>query len=183
MKTSKPDEEYEYAGFWIRVGATLIDQVILLMITAYPLTQIYGKGYFLPREDAPFTLVHGWADFLLSWVFPAVMILGFWVWRCATPGKIAIRSIIVDAQTGERPSPGQFLLRYAGYFLSLLPFGLGFLWIVWDKRKQGWHDKIAGTVVVREKHRGPLPVRFYEGGQPNPPPLPHARGGHAEGEG
>jgi len=35
-----------------------------------------------------------------------------------------------------------------GYFIAFLPVGLGFFWIIWDKRKQGWHDKIAGTVVV-----------------------------------
>jgi uncharacterized RDD family membrane protein YckC len=39
--------------------------------------------------------------------------------------------------------------RYLGYFVSTIPFGLGLFWIGWDKRKQGWHDKLAGTVVIR----------------------------------
>jgi uncharacterized RDD family membrane protein YckC len=40
-------------------------------------------------------------------------------------------------------------LRYAGYFVALLPVGLGILWVAFDARKQGWHDKLAKTVVVR----------------------------------
>jgi uncharacterized RDD family membrane protein YckC len=170
MNTIKPIEEYEYAGFWNRVGATVIDNVLLILILAYPLAKIYGTEYFIPKDDAPIVWIHGWADFLLSWVFPAVATLTFWMWRCATPGKMAIRAVVVDARTGQRPSFLQFLARYIGYFVSLLPLGLGLLWIVWDKRKQGWHDKMAHTVVVREKHRGPIPVQFNDGDQQNPPP-------------
>jgi uncharacterized RDD family membrane protein YckC len=157
---NKTSHEYEYAGFWARVGATLIDQLLLLLVTAYPLVKIYGKEFFLPPSNAPFRLVRGWADFLLSWVFPAAVILIFWHFFCATPGKMAIRATIVDARTGKKPSLLQFVLRYLGYFASLLPIGLGYFWIAWDKRKQGWHDKIAGTVVIRERQRGPLPVQF-----------------------
>ncbi|MEO8407836.1 MAG: RDD family protein, partial [Oxalobacteraceae bacterium] len=47
-----------------------------------------------------------------------------------------------------------------GYFVSALPFCLGLIWVGLDKRKQGWHDKLAGTVVVRPKKRGTAPVRF-----------------------
>ncbi len=39
-------------------------------------------------------------------------------------------------------------VRYLAYFVSLVPLGLGYLWVALDKRKQGWHDKIAGTVVI-----------------------------------
>jgi uncharacterized RDD family membrane protein YckC len=41
------------------------------------------------------------------------------------------------------------LVRYIGYWASAIPLGLGFLWVAWDSGKQGWHDKIAGTCVVR----------------------------------
>jgi len=40
-------------------------------------------------------------------------------------------------------------VRYIGYFVSVIPFGLGFIWIAFDSKKQGFHDKLAGTVVVR----------------------------------
>jgi uncharacterized RDD family membrane protein YckC len=84
----------------------------------------------------------------------------FWVYRQATPGKIAIDARIVDATTGEKPSTGQLIGRYLGYYVSTIPLLLGFVWVAFDPRKQGWHDKLAGTVVVRPKHRGPTPVKF-----------------------
>ncbi|RYY81863.1 MAG: RDD family protein, partial [Comamonadaceae bacterium] len=46
------------------------------------------------------------------------------------------------------------------YFVSAIPLCIGFLWVAWDPRKQGWHDKLAGTVVVRARKRGPRPVQF-----------------------
>jgi uncharacterized RDD family membrane protein YckC len=55
---------------------------------------------------------------------------------------------VIDAVSGDAIGTRQALLRYLGYFLSILPLGLGFLWIAWDARKQGWHDKLAGTVVI-----------------------------------
>jgi len=77
-----------------------------------------------------------------------------------TPGKIAIGARIVDARTGAKPSTGQLIGRYFGYYVSTIPLFLGLIWVAFDSRKQGWHDKLAGTVVVRDKHRGPEPVRF-----------------------
>jgi uncharacterized RDD family membrane protein YckC len=58
---------------------------------------------------------------------------------------------IVDANTLGKASPGQLLIRYLGYYISMLPLCLGIFWVGWDKRKQGWHDKIAGTLVIKEK--------------------------------
>jgi uncharacterized RDD family membrane protein YckC len=57
---------------------------------------------------------------------------------------------IVDAKTGADPSVTQCLLRFLGYFVSIFTL-LGFLAIATDSRKQGWHDKIAGTVVIKEE--------------------------------
>jgi len=67
---------------------------------------------------------------------------------------------VVDARTGGPLSVSQAILRYLGYFVSTIPLCLGLLWVGFDARKQGWHDKIAGTVVVRSKHRMPTPVTF-----------------------
>jgi uncharacterized RDD family membrane protein YckC len=99
-------------------------------------------------------------DFLLSWVFPAVAVILFWVKKQATPGKMAISAKIVDARTGNIPSVGQFIGRYLSYSLAVLPLCLGIIWVAFDSRKQGWHDKLAGTVVVRQKNRQPQPVSF-----------------------
>jgi uncharacterized RDD family membrane protein YckC len=82
------------------------------------------------------------------------------MWKSATPGKMAIGAKIVDATTGAAPTTPQLLLRYLGYFVSVFPACLGLVWVGFDRRKQGWHDKIAGTVVVRPHRVGQEPVRF-----------------------
>ncbi|WP_411885075.1 RDD family protein [Polaromonas sp. YR568] len=147
--------ELEYAGFWIRVWASLIDTV-LLCILVYPLlTAIYGDAYW---ESTDF--VHGPMDVLISWVLPAVVVVVFWLTRQATPGKMAIAARIVDAKTGDKPTTSQLLIRYVGYFVSTIPLCLGLFWVAFDARKQGWHDKMAGTVVVRKKAGSTRPVEF-----------------------
>ena len=85
--------------------------------------------------------------------------VGFWICKRATPGKRIIRAKIIDARTGGWPTNAQFLVRYIGYIILALPLWLGFIWVslplclgfIWaafDKRKQGWHDKIARTIVI-----------------------------------
>jgi uncharacterized RDD family membrane protein YckC len=70
---------------------------------------------------------------------------------------------VVDAKTGGSLSVGQSIARYLGYFVSVIPFCLGLIWVAFDSKKQGWHDKIAGTVVVRSKNAGTEAVRFPQG--------------------
>lgn len=149
------NHDIEYAGFWIRVWASIIDTVLIAIITVPILLAIYGAQYFESEK-----IIEGPMDFLISWVLPAIAVITFWVYRAATPGKMAISSKIVDAQTGDKPSTGQFVGRYFAYSISLLPLGLGIFWVAFDKKKQGWHDKLAGTVVVRKKNSGPEPVAF-----------------------
>ena len=84
----------------------------------------------------------------------------FWMYRQATPGKMVIRARIVDARNGGQPDTRQLVIRYLGYYVSTLPLLLGFVWVAFDPRKQGWHDKLAHTVVVRPRKRGTEPVHF-----------------------
>lgn len=58
---------------------------------------------------------------------------------------------VVDAESGGPLTLGQGVGRYFAYFVSTIPLGLGFLWVAFDKRKQGWHDKLAHTVVIRRR--------------------------------
>ena len=148
-------EELEYVGFWPRLGASLIDTVLFAMIIYPILYALYGKEYFASE-----LLIGGAGDFILTHIFPAIAVVVFWVYRSATPGKMAIRARIVDAKTGLPPSTGQLIGRYFAYYLSAMPLCLGFLWIAWDPRKQGWHDKLAGTVVVRPIRRRTEKVIF-----------------------
>lgn len=149
------ESEVEYAGFWVRVGAAIIDTLLIMVITIPILAFIYGWKYFDSEK-----LIAGPADLLISWVFPAVAVVWFWTQRQATPGKAALSLRVLDADSGENLSIGQSIGRYLGYFVSIIPFGLGLLWVGLDRRKQGWHDKLAHTVVVRAKNHGPEPVRF-----------------------
>lgn len=148
-------KDLEYTGFWMRVGATLVDCILIGIVTLPALIAVYGWAYFSPFRTG---FIAGPADVLINYVFPAIAVILFWHYAQATPGKMAISAKIVDAETGEKPSTGQFIGRYLGYFVAIIPLGLGILWVAIDRRKQGWHDKLAGTVVVRNTR--PEPVRF-----------------------
>lgn len=152
-----PTHAVEYAGFWIRVGASLIDAVLIIAVTYPVLYAIYGAAYF---DDDQVGFVAGPADALISWVFPAVASIVFWVSKQATPGKMALSLRVVDASTGHTLTAGQAIGRYLGYFAAMLPLGIGIFWVGMDERKQGWHDKLAGTVVVRAKGATARPVTF-----------------------
>ncbi|MBP7275193.1 MAG: RDD family protein [Kiritimatiellae bacterium] len=152
-----------YAGFWIRFGAAMLDTLLIMMLTYPPLIAIYGIGYF----DAETGFIAGWADFWISWLLPAVVTIALWQWKSATPGKMAICAVIVDARSGDKPTLKQWIIRYVGYFVSLIPIGLGYLWVAWDPKKQAWHDKMAGTVVLRQAHAGEAPAEF-EGKRESP---------------
>lgn len=152
------NSEVEYAGFWVRLGATLIDTVLVMAITFPLLVAIYGWDYFDPEMNSG--MFAGPTDFLITWVFPLVAAIWFWRARQATPGKMALRLRIVDADSGQTLSTGQCVGRYFAYLASIIPLCLGFVWIAFDRRKQGWHDKLAHSVVVRAKNRGVEPVRF-----------------------
>lgn len=138
-------DDYEYAGFWIRVWASIIDTALLMLVIFPLVVTVYGWNYF--DTDAAF--IRGPADFLISWLMPAAAVVLFWLYRRATPGKMAIDATIVDATTGAAITPRQALIRYLGYFVAGLPLALGLIWVAFDPRKQGWHDKMAGTVVIR----------------------------------
>jgi uncharacterized RDD family membrane protein YckC len=147
--------DLEYAGFWLRVWATLIDTLVIGLFIWPILSFVYGPEYW---SDTAF--IKGPVDFLMSWVAPAIAVVVFWVTKQATPGKMAISARIVDAQTGRHASTGQLIKRYLGYYLATIPLGLGLIWVAFDGRKQGWHDKFAGTVVVRKKAGATQAVQF-----------------------
>ena len=137
-----------YVGFWKRVLATLIDTLLLLAIILPSLFLIYGESYWNYLGGTSESFFAGPADFIFNWVIPAVIVIALWRRFSATPGKMAVRAKIVDSRTGLPPSLGQCIGRYLAYFPSILIFGLGILWVAFDSRKQGWHDKLAGTVVI-----------------------------------
>jgi uncharacterized RDD family membrane protein YckC len=153
--------EQTHAGFGRRVGAVLLDLVwrvplaflaglvALVLFGSTETVAISGGGAWAWGIEG----TSGAAGQVLVQAVQAGATLAFWHVRQATPGKAWLDMAIVDAATGGRVPFPRLVLRYLGYIVSGLPFGLGFLWVIWDRRRQGWHDKIAGTLVVRRRIR------------------------------
>ncbi len=137
-----------YVGFFPRLAATILDSLLLFMAGFFVAGIMTLAQPFFPSPQS--TMGH----FLLTYVFPGVVTIVFWVKYLATPGKMLFSAMIVDAATGGMPSTGQLVGRYFAYALSAVVLFLGFLWVAFDPRKQGWHDKLAGTLVVRRQ--GPV---------------------------
>jgi uncharacterized RDD family membrane protein YckC len=129
-----------YVGFWQRLLAFLIDAMVVFALYGPIVIMVFGTDYFELEVPRYWDLATGLVIVLAT--------LLFWRYQGATPGKIAIAAKIVDAETGNAPSTGRLVIRLLGYIVSALPLYLGFVWIAFDRRKQGWHDKIAGTVVI-----------------------------------
>lgn len=151
MDQSTAASSVQYVGFWARFGAAIIDSIILV-VAVTPLVALLGLSPEVKTNEAGFPILgpEYWSSVSVNQFIAAGIVLAFWLWKMATPGKMVIGAVIVDAQTLGKPSAGTFVLRYLGYFVSTIPLGLGLLWVGWDPRKQGWHDKIAGTVVVKK---------------------------------
>jgi uncharacterized RDD family membrane protein YckC len=93
-------------------------------------------------------------DIWIQLVLPLLAMIVLWRYRSATPGLMLVSAKIVDATTLAPTSVGKLTVRAVALLVMWLLFVplIGVLWIAFDKRKQGWHDKIAGTVVVLDDH-------------------------------
>jgi uncharacterized RDD family membrane protein YckC len=145
-----------YAGFWMRFFALLLDWIILSIL----FTPLIAGTVFLGFLYAEFLEEISDPDFIpvvisaiSSLVYAFLFFLYFLICHSfgVTIGKkiVGIRLIKSD---GSRPGFGRALLRETiGRWLAGLIFYLGYLWIAWDSHKQGWHDKVAGTFVIRTR--------------------------------
>ena len=109
-----------------------------------------GSG-FLFASEADMQNPFAWTttDWIMQ-VVSLVFVIFCWVQFAGTPGKRLLKLKVLDEATGNKLSIGQAILRYIGYFIAVIPLFLGLLWVIWDGKKQGWHDKIAKSVVVKE---------------------------------
>lgn len=126
----------QYAGFWRRVAATFIDSAIYTVLLALLL------GPAVTAADL-FTL-----DGFLRMFIGLVVTIALWMKLLGTPGKLLLGCQVVNADSFAPMGLRQSLLRYVAYLASMLPLMLGFLWVAKDSRKQGFHDKLANTVVL-----------------------------------
>jgi uncharacterized RDD family membrane protein YckC len=146
-------EDVVYVGFGPRFVAFLVDSAVVAVLLG---VIVAGLSFALLPEGLSaenlLRLISGDAQVSeISWtmnLFPTVFFLLFWFAISSTPGKLAVRGVIRDERTLGEPEWWQFLVRYLGYFPSTICLGLGFFWIIWDEKHQGWHDKLARTVVV-----------------------------------
>ena len=158
MTNENNQPEIHYLGFNSRFVAFLIDSTAASLLMAPFVSHLIGDLVLsdkdLSNQSELLALLGSMATRLsVDLVFMGTIFILFWIYKNSTPGKMLFKSVIVDANTLSAPSTSQNIIRYLGYFLSFLPLGLGFLWIAFDQRKQGWHDKLAGTVVIIGKPR------------------------------
>ncbi len=131
----------EYAGFWLRFVAYIIDGIIMSLISI----PILALVLFPLPEDlsimAPFA-----ASILIQWLYFAGLESSS---RQATLGKGAVGIIVTDLD-GERISLGKATVRYFSKILSSMVFCIGYLMIGFTEKKQGLHDMIAGCLVIKK---------------------------------
>ena len=135
--TEVPSEatSVEYMGFWIRFLASLIDSVILFIVALILGAITAGASAYIQ---------------LIINILYYVLFTGL---RGQTPGKMVV-GIQVLTREGEVPGIGRAILREViGKFVSGIVLLLGYIWVAFDPNKQGWHDKIAGTYVIRRSRR------------------------------
>ena len=121
------DPEGPKAGFGERLVAQFIDFVVLSVVAI------------------PLAIVGSWASFLLWAAYYVAMEGG----SGQTVGKRLVGLRVVDEDTGASIGRPRALVRHLGRIISFMALGLGYLWVLWDPRKQTWHDKMARAVVVR----------------------------------
>jgi uncharacterized RDD family membrane protein YckC len=142
------------AGFFSRSVAFVIDIIILSLV------QLVGSAFI--RAILGFFKLTGLVTYIQTLlessafqigsgaVLITLLVIGyytfFWTLVGFTPGK-AILGLKVMRKNGTKVSFSRALVRFFAYWISAIPLFLGFFWVLWDPKRQGWHDKIAGTQV------------------------------------
>jgi uncharacterized RDD family membrane protein YckC len=163
-----PGPGFEYAGFWIRVIAYIIDGFILGIVTSilwFVVAMVAGAigiGAVANSVGADGTLTEEQAAVLGVGIVTAVMFLGImsilvtffyftllWVKRGATFGQSVLGIRIARASDGGPIGWGTAIVRYIMMLISFWIFYLGVIWVAFEPRKRGWHDMVAGTLAVR----------------------------------
>jgi uncharacterized RDD family membrane protein YckC len=156
----KPEEfALEYAGFWVRLGANVIDIAIIALF-------LYAV-YLIILEFTNITIfwiLSYFATGCIIWFLVIVYFAGFWAWRGQTPGKMIMGIKII--RTDSSPITLSYsLYRFVGYIVCMFTLCIGFIWVAFDKRKQGLHDKIADTYVVKLPVRQVILTKSLAGGE------------------
>jgi uncharacterized RDD family membrane protein YckC len=152
-----------YAGFWIRFLAAIIDSIIIgipYFVVFYALEGSALSSYAncinanLASDTintcvSPFLSSAGYVE-LVGFAAELLYFVLLWSKLGGTLGQRALGLHVVDAATGQNIGIGRAIGRFVGYLISSFALGIGLIWAAFDPRKQGWHDKIASTYVVRK---------------------------------
>jgi uncharacterized RDD family membrane protein YckC len=139
---------WHYAGFWVRFLAFLIDGILLGVIGA-ALTPIWGPTVTVTGAGTgTWFAVNAQAN-AIGTLLGLIYFTGFWAWRGQTVGMMPFNMQVVNVADGKKIDVVRALLRYVGFIIAAIPLLIGLIWAAFDARKQGWHDKIASTVVIR----------------------------------
>jgi len=145
----------ERAGFASRAIAFSIDLILVggillaiglfvqLLGTYFPLNRLLAQAVSPSAGEQARSPIALGAAILIY----ALYSIACWALLGQTPGK-ALLGLRVERTNGDRVSVRRSILRYVAYWVSALPLFLGFLWILVDDERQGWHDKIADTRVI-----------------------------------
>lgn len=163
LRQSPPTHLGQYAGFVTRLVSFVIDRAVVGVISfvtfqsieyildAFQINQLLGfwEGTLTERTILVFAIYFG---------LTVCYDIGFWLLAGQTPGK-RVMGLRILRSDGRRLRFGNALRREIGYILSGILF-LGYLWILFDSRRQGFHDKLAGTIVVYSWPEGELKGTF-----------------------
>lgn len=150
---SGPAPGVEFGEFGPRLVAYLIDAAIVGALIVGTMLVWAMLAFFGGQMRTDSMDPGAWVT--LAIVLAAVTVFGlgyfpwFWSRTGATPGMKMMGLRVVRDADGGPISGGQAILRLVGYWVSGLVLYLGYIWILVDKRRRGWHDLIAGTVVIK----------------------------------
>jgi uncharacterized RDD family membrane protein YckC len=159
-----PAPGIRYAGFWIRVLATLIDAIIVSVpllivffvvegstVSSYAncVNNAAATGTLVITCQGSFISSIGYFELIGIAVELAYFVI-LWSRFGGTLGQRLLGLHVVDAATGQNIGIGRAIGRFVGYVISGVALDIGLIWVAFDPRKQGWHDKIASTFVVRK---------------------------------
>jgi uncharacterized RDD family membrane protein YckC len=148
-----------YGGFWRRGLAFFIDSIILYTLSTALFaawitithTPVDSHEFFILSNTTPEIFIGVILPYYgISVLLNMTYFTYFHGTIGQTPGKKLLGLKVIDIK-GNEMTLGIAFLRWVGYIISKLFLFLGFIWIAFDRRKQGWHDKIAGTCVIRTK--------------------------------
>jgi uncharacterized RDD family membrane protein YckC len=141
-----PSDRNSYGGFWIRVGAYFVDVVVMLIPTLLISFLLHSVMPAANETDmALVNLIDDCFNLLIWWVYTAAFLSSSWQ---ATPGKKICGLQVVD-YNGGRITFGQATRRYFTSLLSFLLLCIGVLMVAWTGRRQGLHDVMASTLVIK----------------------------------